>query len=73
MATSNSDKKEEASSVNHDELADRYEQKVDSLGTINPSNLDYSGAVIKLDPIEKKLVKKLDIRIMVKPPTLPYF
>lgn len=28
---------------------------------------DYSGAVLELDPIERKLVRKLDIRIM---PTL---
>lgn len=27
--------------------------------------LDYSGAVVELNPIEKKLVKKLDYRIMV--------
>lgn len=26
---------------------------------------DYSGAIVELDPIEKKLVRKLDIRIMV--------
>jgi hypothetical protein len=26
---------------------------------------DYSGAVVSLDPREKKLVRKLDIRIMV--------
>lgn len=68
MTTLNSNKKEEAGSVNHDELADRYENKVEALGAIDPSNLDYSGAVIKLDPIEMKLVRKLDIRIMVKPP-----
>ena len=73
MATLNSDKKEEAGSVDHHELADRYETKMGALGAIDPSNLDYSGAVIKLDPIEKKLIKKLDIRIMVKPPPLPYF
>lgn len=26
---------------------------------------DYSSAVLELDPVEKKLVRKLDIRIMV--------
>lgn len=27
---------------------------------------DYSGAIISIDPIEKRLVKKLDLRIMVR-------
>jgi hypothetical protein len=26
---------------------------------------DYSGAVVEIDPVERKLVRKLDIRIMV--------
>lgn len=27
---------------------------------------DYSGAIVSIDPIEKRLVKKLDLRIMVR-------
>lgn len=32
----------------------------------NAVQRDYSGAIISIDPIEKRLVKKLDLRIMVR-------
>lgn len=65
MAAPNIDKKDESGTVDHAEMAFKDEKRIDGLDAIDPSNLDYSGAVINLDPIEKALVKKLDLRIMV--------
>lgn len=38
---------------------------------IDISNRDYSGAVLNLSPEEKRLVRKLDWRIMVRSTPLP--
>lgn len=65
MTTSNVDKKEGSGTVDHNEMVFRDEKRIDNLDAIDASNLDYSGAVINLSPVEKALVRKLDIRIMV--------
>ncbi|KAG4434750.1 hypothetical protein IFR05_009776 [Cadophora sp. M221] len=57
------EKKEDFGAAIHKEVATNDPEKVD----IDASNRDYSGAIINIDPIEKRLVRKLDRRIM---PTL---
>lgn len=54
------EKKEGLSSVVHDEDIFKDTEKPSAV------QRDYSGAIISIDPIEKRLVKKLDLRIMVR-------
>lgn len=52
-------------------IAPVYEDEAD-LKAKDQSNLDYSGFAQKTDPKEVKLVRKLDIRIMVRILLLPH-
>jgi hypothetical protein len=59
--TSVMEKKEDfGSAVVHDEDIFKDTEKPSAV------QRDYSGAIISIDPIEKRLVKKLDLRIMVR-------
>lgn len=53
-----------ASMEKKDDIATTHNEAID-VEKPGAVQRDYSGAAITLDPVEQKLVRKLDIRIMV--------
>lgn len=52
--------------IDVDVITTHNEDAIDDVAKQNLVQRDYSGAIISVDPIEKRLVKKLDMRIMVR-------